>query len=117
MRSTLAEAVREQMVSEVPLGAFLSGGIDSTIIAGLMQQASNRRLKTFSIGFPDRQYDETQYAELAACHLATEHQTFIVEPRAWDRFRSWPGILMNRSAIAQPCRPGMYHVRRTVLSR
>ena len=84
LRSTLAEAVREQMVSEVPLGAFLSGGIDSTIIAGLMQQASNRRIKTFSIGFPDRQYDETQYAELAARHLATEHQTFIVEPRAWE---------------------------------
>ena len=84
LRSTLADAVREQMIADVPLGAFLSGGIDSTIIVGLMQQASNRPVKTFAIGFPDPAYDETLYAELAARHLGTEHQTFIVEPKAWE---------------------------------
>jgi asparagine synthase (glutamine-hydrolysing) len=84
LRSTLVDAVREQMISEVPLGAFLSGGIDSTIIVGLMQQASNRPVKTFAIGFPDRDYDETHYAAMAARHLGTDHQTFIVEPRAWE---------------------------------
>jgi asparagine synthase (glutamine-hydrolysing) len=84
LRATLADAVREQMVSDVPLGAFLSGGIDSTIIAGLMQQASARAIKTFAIGFPDPSYDETHYAELAARHLGTEHQTLIVEPKAWE---------------------------------
>jgi len=84
LRATLGDAVREQMMSEVPLGAFLSGGIDSTIIAGLMQQASSRPVKTFAIGFPDPAYDETHYAELAARHLGTEHRTFIVEPKAWE---------------------------------
>ena len=84
LRAVLGEAVREQMIADVPLGAFLSGGIDSTIIVGLMQQASSRPVKTFAIGFPDPSYDETRYAELAALHLGTEHQTFIVEPKAWE---------------------------------
>jgi asparagine synthase (glutamine-hydrolysing) len=84
LRATLSEAVREQMVSDVPLGAFLSGGIDSTIIVGLMQQVSARPVKTFAIGFADPRYDETHYAELAARHLGTEHQTLIVEPKAWE---------------------------------
>ncbi|WP_165232811.1 asparagine synthase (glutamine-hydrolyzing) [Aquisphaera insulae] len=84
LRETLSEAVREQMVSDVPLGAFLSGGIDSTIVVGLMQRASNRPVKTFAIGFPDAAYDETRYAELAARRLGTEHHTFMVEPRAWE---------------------------------
>lgn len=84
LRTTLTEAVREQMIADVPLGAFLSGGIDSTIIAGLMQQNSSRPVKTFAIGFPDPKYDETRYAELAARHLGTEHQTYIVEPKAWE---------------------------------
>jgi asparagine synthase (glutamine-hydrolysing) len=84
LRATLSDAVREQMISDVPLGAFLSGGIDSTIIVGLMQQAGAQPVKTFAIGFPDPSYDETRYAELAARHLGTEHQTLIVEPKAWE---------------------------------
>jgi len=84
LRATLGDAVREQMIADVPLGAFLSGGIDSTIIVGLMQQASSQPVKTFAIGFPDPKYDETSYAEMAARHLGTEHQTFIVEPKAWE---------------------------------
>jgi asparagine synthase (glutamine-hydrolysing) len=84
LRATLSDAVREQLISEVPLGAFLSGGIDSTIITGLMQQVSSHPVKTFAIGFRDPVYDETQYAELAARHLRTEHQTFVVEPKAWE---------------------------------
>jgi asparagine synthase (glutamine-hydrolysing) len=84
LRATLASAVREQMVSDVPLGAFLSGGIDSTIIAGLMRQESSQPVKTFSIGFNEPGYNETRYAELAARYLGTEHQSFIVEPKAWE---------------------------------
>jgi asparagine synthase (glutamine-hydrolysing) len=88
LRATLSDAVREQMIADVPLGAFLSGGIDSTIVVGLMQQASNRPVKTFAIGFPDPKYDETRYAEMAARHLGTDHQTFIVEPKAWETLPS-----------------------------
>jgi asparagine synthase (glutamine-hydrolysing) len=84
LRSTLTDAVREQMIADVPLGAFLSGGIDSTIIVGLMQQVSNRPVKTFAIGFTDSAYDETHYAELAARHLGTEHHKFVVEVKAWE---------------------------------
>ncbi len=88
LRSTLSDAVQEQMIADVPLGAFLSGGIDSTIIVGLMQRASNRPVKSFAIGFPDPKYDETRYAEMAARHLGTEHQTFVVEPKAWETLPS-----------------------------
>jgi asparagine synthase (glutamine-hydrolysing) len=84
LKATLTEAVREQMVSDVPLGAFLSGGIDSTIIVGLMQKASDRPVKTFSIGFTDPSFDETAYAAMAAAHLGTEHHPFVVEPKAWE---------------------------------
>jgi asparagine synthase (glutamine-hydrolysing) len=84
LRRALSDAVREQMIADVPLGAFLSGGIDSTIIVGLMQRASSRPVKTFAIGFPDPAYDETRYAAMAAQHLGTEHQVFIVEPKAWE---------------------------------
>jgi asparagine synthase (glutamine-hydrolysing) len=84
LSETLDDAVREQMVADVPLGAFLSGGIDSTIVVGLMQRASSRPVKTFAIGFPDPKYDETHYAELAARHLGTDHHTFRVESKAWE---------------------------------
>ncbi|HEX8203986.1 MAG TPA: asparagine synthase (glutamine-hydrolyzing), partial [Isosphaeraceae bacterium] len=84
LRATLADAVREQMVADVPLGAFLSGGVDSTIVVGLMQRASGRPVRTFSIGFADPAFDESRYAQLAAEHFGAEHQAFVVEPRAWE---------------------------------
>ena len=84
LRATLDDAVREQMVADVPLGAFLSGGVDSTIIVGLMQKHSDRPVKTFSIAFEDPAFDESRYAELAAKSLGTEHHSFRVEPRAWE---------------------------------
>jgi len=83
LRSTLDAAVREQMVADVPLGAFLSGGVDSSIVVALMRRASSRPVKTFAIGFGDPAFDETGYAELVARRLGTEHQTFRVEPDAW----------------------------------
>lgn len=82
VRSTLTEATRIRMISDVPIGAFLSGGVDSTIIVGLMQSLSSRPVKTFSIGFPVKEYDETEYARLAAKYIGTEHHEYIVEPDA-----------------------------------
>ncbi len=84
LRETLTEAVRLRMRSDVPLGAFLSGGIDSTIIAGLMQSLSDQPIHTFSIGFPEKEFDETSYAREAAAKLGTNHHEYIVEPSAID---------------------------------
>jgi asparagine synthase (glutamine-hydrolysing) len=82
LRSTLTEAVRLRLRSDVPLGAFLSGGIDSTIISGLMQQLSSQPIHTFSIGFPVKKFDETSYARGAAKFLGTRHHEQVIEPHA-----------------------------------
>ena len=82
LRSQLTAAVEARLQSEVPLGAFLSGGVDSTIIVGLMRQLIAGPLRTFSIGFPVPEYDETRYARLAAERFQTIHEEFRVEPKA-----------------------------------
>ncbi len=84
VRDELREATRIRLMSDVPLGAFLSGGIDSTIVVGLMQELSDRPTKTFSIRFSVREYDESQYARRAAKHLGTEHHEFLVEQKCLD---------------------------------
>jgi asparagine synthase (glutamine-hydrolysing) len=82
LRELLESAVKLRMRSDVPLGAFLSGGIDSSLIVALMQKHSAEPVKTFTIGFPVKEYDETKYAELVAKHLKTDHHTLQVEPNA-----------------------------------
>jgi asparagine synthase (glutamine-hydrolysing) len=81
LRELLTSAVAARLQSEVPLGAFLSGGIDSSIIVGLAQRLTGR-LRTFSIGFSVPEYDETRYARLVARHFQTEHEEFQVRPDA-----------------------------------
>lgn len=73
-------AVRDRMRSDVPLGAFLSGGIDSTLVVAAMQRESSEPVRTFAIGFPDKAYDESGYAAAIAKHLKTEHHTLTVDP-------------------------------------
>ena len=80
LRAALDEAVRVRLVADVPLGAFLSGGVDSSAVVGMMARASDRPVKTFSIGFREDSYDELKYARVAAKAFGTEHHEFVVTP-------------------------------------
>jgi asparagine synthase (glutamine-hydrolysing) len=84
IRSRLEESVRLRMISDVPLGAFLSGGIDSSIIVGLMAKQSSAPVKTFSIGFDEPEFDELSYARMISRRFATDHHEFVVRPDAID---------------------------------
>jgi asparagine synthase (glutamine-hydrolysing) len=82
IRHLVDKAVEKRLISDVPLGAFLSGGLDSSIVVGLMARKLAGRVKTFSIGFSgDRRYDETRYARMVARRFSTDHTEFQVTPQ------------------------------------
>jgi asparagine synthase (glutamine-hydrolysing) len=79
LRAVLRESVRKELISDVPVGVFLSGGIDSSAVASMMAQLGGD-VKSFSVGFADRSFDESSYARQVARHLGTEHRELTLEP-------------------------------------
>lgn len=84
LRGLLGETVESQLLADVPVGVFLSGGIDSSTVAAFAAEKSPTRIKTFSIGFKNRKFDESGYARLVAEHLGTEHRELIVDSQGFD---------------------------------
>jgi asparagine synthase (glutamine-hydrolysing) len=79
VRASVGEAVRKRLVADVPLGALLSGGIDSSIVVALMAEASSQPVRTFTVGFADRRYDERAYARAVAQRYGTIHEELQIE--------------------------------------
>jgi asparagine synthase (glutamine-hydrolysing) len=84
LRARLEDAVRATMVSDVPVGAFLSGGIDSSVVVALMRRVADGPVRTFAVGFREKSYDETPYARIVADACGTEHHELVVEPHVED---------------------------------
>jgi asparagine synthase (glutamine-hydrolysing) len=93
LESRLRDSVRLQSLADVPLGAFLSGGIDSSLITALMQSESNSPINTFTIGFQEKKYNEAEYASAVARHLGTKHvELYVTAKDALDVIQRLPHI-------------------------
>lgn len=105
----LTKATRRCMVSDVPLGAYLSGGLDSSLIAALLRKSHPGRLQTFSIGYDENNYDEQRYAREVADHLNTDHHHFVFTRQAFED--DWLKLVRLRDApLSIPHEIALYHL-------
>jgi asparagine synthase (glutamine-hydrolysing) len=103
----ISRAVEERMMADVPLGALLSGGVDSSIIVGTMSHLTNQPVKTFAVGFDVPEYSELPYARLVAEHFGTEHHELTV--RSSDLSAYWPLLTWHRDEpVSEPSDLGVY---------
>ena len=110
-RALLSAAVERRLMSEVPLGAFLSGGLDSSIVVALMAERLREPVKTFSIGFEEQAYSETKYARLIAARYHTDHHEFIFRPV--DLVRVIEGVIAAADEpFADPAALPLYELAR-----
>jgi asparagine synthase (glutamine-hydrolysing) len=93
IHSLLFESVEQRMIADVPLGVFLSGGVDSTIIAAIMSKISDKKVKTFSVGYENKRYDESARARQVAAHIGSEHHEYILDYK--DIFDIADKIILN----------------------
>jgi len=109
IRQHINRAVEERLMADVPLGAMLSGGVDSSIITGIMSQLMNEPVKTFAVGFDVPGYSELPYARLVAQHFGTEHHDLIV--KCSDLSAYWPLLTWHRDEpVSEPSDIGVYLV-------
>ena len=109
IRQHINQAVEERLMADVPLGAMLSGGLDSSIITGTMSQLMTEPVKTFSVGFdvPESQYNEFPYARLVSQHFGTEHHELVV--KCSDLTDYWPLLTWHRDEpVSEPSDLGVY---------
>ncbi len=109
IRDHVHRAVEERMMADVPVGAMLSGGVDSSIISGIMSTLTSHKVKTFSVGFDQPEYSELPYAKLVADHFKTEHHELVVQSS--DLTDYWPLLTWHRDEpVSEPSDLGVYLV-------
>lgn len=108
-RQHIYRAVEERMIADVPVGAMLSGGVDSSIVTGVMSKLTNHPVKTFSVGFDHPEYSELPYAKLVATHFGTDHYELVVNSS--DLTKYWPLLTWHRDEpVSEPSDLGVYLV-------
>jgi asparagine synthase (glutamine-hydrolysing) len=107
IRQHIHHAVEERMMADVPLGALLSGGVDSSIVVGTMSQLTSQPVKTFAVGFDVPEYSELPYAQLVAQHFGTEHHELVI--KCSDMSKYWPLLTWHRDEpVSEPSDLGVY---------